>query len=1070
MGNTYTGTIRPSLSVTLQSDQVFPDNNNVQGTLVELSELPGSMSVDNIFYFNSATAGKYYRRVIDGPVRAMHCGIYPDGADKTTVLNNALAHPEVWEIVFDYSDVVNSSGIPDLNEITISGTVNVPAGKVLTFRNGCKIIGDGTINGGIIDAGDQSILIGPDIEFNPEGSVSDHYSAKWWGATGGGSTNDNAAIQKAFDFIAANQDRAKPIYFPGGDYKLDKGVLFYLFESGEYQQCTIQLRGEFPIQSGVSSKCTKFICTSAMADQFMLGFQRTRTVVVENIYFVGLYNEPSTYTLAEVCNEPVGFWAMTGIRDTQFSPHTCLNIDPFGGDAPADGGYEDWSSYYQGSNTNAGSSQMIIRGCRFERAPVLVACSINGITQQAEIIKWEDCSFGLAKVALAFGQDQTKENLVLNCRVWEATRTIIDCSSYGVGNGAPPYCSGMNIAGAVYSLILCGAPFPFFADQIFAEQLYKIGTIASSATTSAISDSCLDFVVTSTYGIKAQDFIVNGLMNFINCTCRLYGPTGSRLRMGAGVSVITMTNGTISSVPLNSRGAGTNIYDLRNLQNYNVDGSLLSYGNSTPQGFISSWATYHNKIMYPQAKFFMPYGSEGYYEFDYSQAQTETYAHLQSAVVNVGTDGTATVVLSAGSIARLRLNDYLLTDNSVGYTYLDGGTDPSPTLGKITNINTGTNTVTLVEVSVSVPSGTTASIPIYVNYINQFIAPIVCDMTISSNELSHVECVGDFFPAVGTRLEHDFIPLGIYVQSVDTTNSANKKIYLSGNVSGITLANQSIINGRPKISLFVNYNLSVAASYPYLAGAEVIVARSSQYSNQNQRQYINVSKFSTAVSGRPIDFGSVFDGAEKITLTMLKQRQGFANDLYWLTEGGKEGFFLYDSVDTTTANNDATVIVSGYNSRFKRIIEDNFYSAKWFGNANIWFTSTSDATTKIGSAYRYKGLSVLIDISGTPTEYWWFAGTADSNLVPKAGTLLTATATLDFGSTTAQNSADLTVTVTGAAVGDVVALGVPNGSVNAKTCFTAWVSATNTVTVRFNNYSSASVNPASGTFKVSVLK
>jgi hypothetical protein len=83
---------------------------------------------------------------------------------------------------------------------------------------------------------------------------------------------------------------------------------------------------------------------------------------------------------------------------------------------------------------------------------------------------------------------------------------------------------------------------------------------------------------------------------------------------------------------------------------------------------------------------------------------------------------------------------------------------------------------------------------------------------------------------------------------------------------------------------------------------------------------------------------------------------------------------------------------------------------------------------------------------------------------------LTGSATLDFGSTAAQTSSDLTITVTGAADGDVVSLGVPNASVNANTNYTAWVSAADTVTVRFNNYSSAAVDPASGTFKVFVTK
>lgn len=83
---------------------------------------------------------------------------------------------------------------------------------------------------------------------------------------------------------------------------------------------------------------------------------------------------------------------------------------------------------------------------------------------------------------------------------------------------------------------------------------------------------------------------------------------------------------------------------------------------------------------------------------------------------------------------------------------------------------------------------------------------------------------------------------------------------------------------------------------------------------------------------------------------------------------------------------------------------------------------------------------------------------------------LTNTASLNFGNTLAQASADLTIGVTGAALGDPVVLGVPNASVNANSCYTAWVSAADTVTIRFNNYSAAAIDPAVGTFRVSVLK
>jgi hypothetical protein len=78
-------------------------------------------------------------------------------------------------------------------------------------------------------------------------------------------------------------------------------------------------------------------------------------------------------------------------------------------------------------------------------------------------------------------------------------------------------------------------------------------------------------------------------------------------------------------------------------------------------------------------------------------------------------------------------------------------------------------------------------------------------------------------------------------------------------------------------------------------------------------------------------------------------------------------------------------------------------------------------------------------------------------------------ATLDFPNTSAQSSSDLTISYTGAAVSHPVMLAVPDGSAPANTNYTAWVSAANTVKVRFNNYSSSSVNPNSGQFTIFVL-
>jgi len=123
--------------------------------------------------------------------------------------------------------------------------------------------------------------------------------------------------------------------------------------------------------------------------------------------------------------------------------------------------------------------------------------------------------------------------------------------------------------------------------------------------------------------------------------------------------------------------------------------------------------------------------------------------------------------------------------------------------------------------------------------------------------------------------------------------------------------------------------------------------------------------------------------------------------------------------------------------------------------APLVFTSGTDLTTGIDGAVNWDGSNLKI-WDGT-TKY-----TLDKSL--------TGSATLDFPSTLAQTDADLTITVTGAGDGDVVMLGVPNGSTLTGSCYTAWVSAANTVTVRFSVYGIAAKDPASGTFKVRIIQ
>lgn len=97
-------------------------------------------------------------------------------------------------------------------------------------------------------------------------------------------------------------------------------------------------------------------------------------------------------------------------------------------------------------------------------------------------------------------------------------------------------------------------------------------------------------------------------------------------------------------------------------------------------------------------------------------------------------------------------------------------------------------------------------------------------------------------------------------------------------------------------------------------------------------------------------------------------------------------------------------------------------------------------------------------------------GTSDQKLNAdgSTSTVLSGSASLDFPSTASNAESNLTITVTGAAVGDAISLGSPVWATN--TTYNAYVSASNTVTVRFRNMTVSAVDPASATFNVKIFK
>jgi hypothetical protein len=146
----------------------------------------------------------------------------------------------------------------------------------------------------------------------------------------------------------------------------------------------------------------------------------------------------------------------------------------------------------------------------------------------------------------------------------------------------------------------------------------------------------------------------------------------------------------------------------------------------------------------------------------------------------------------------------------------------------------------------------------------------------------------------------------------------------------------------------------------------------------------------------------------------------------------------FDTVDTAGANRDAASI--------KAVLTN--------AQANSLVAELDFVTQTAG----FLATRMSIDSNGVK-----IGASGDSIVLGK-----NVTATLNFPSTAAGASSDLTMAVSGAVVSDAVFLGTP--APPAGCSYSAWVSAANTVTVRLLNTTNSAVDPGSATFRVVLMR
>jgi|11_taG_2_1085331.scaffolds.fasta_scaffold18295_2 hypothetical protein len=148
----------------------------------------------------------------------------------------------------------------------------------------------------------------------------------------------------------------------------------------------------------------------------------------------------------------------------------------------------------------------------------------------------------------------------------------------------------------------------------------------------------------------------------------------------------------------------------------------------------------------------------------------------------------------------------------------------------------------------------------------------------------------------------------------------------------------------------------------------------------------------------------------------------------------------------------------GTNTGFKGIGAGSQDFGYYVGNTSVWNAPAA------GGMYISQPLELNTDLAITE------GGTGASTASAARTNLgfITDTATLDFPSISSNSSEELTITVTGAATGDVVILGAPS-AIESGLTWCGYVSAADTVTVRLHNSSGGSVDPASATWKATVI-
>ena len=627
--------------------------------------------------------------------------------------------------------------------------------------------------------------------------VQEIINVKWFGALGDGIHDDWHAIQFAVDYVISHRHLPRTLYFPEGTYPISQPLILSSYLKDNYQFFCINLKGATPAKATSSYYSSKIV--ARFNDKFAIGLQRARTCIIENLAIMGQFSFPNKLTALQICTLKFDEWQDGKSRDNKNSPYAGIVIDPFCESELLDpkNQYPGMNSFYKGTG-QGGTSGIQIKECSVKNFIVGIMVTPNPHTANAEISDIIDCNIDYNKVGIAFGQDQTKENHIIRLKCWGGTHTIYDGVHYGKGYSSSPYIDGMNIAGAVNQLIQADiSRFPTYIMNVFAEALFRIGSITGNASAHIIN--CQFNFISIVKGFPTPDYyIYGGNISFEGTMLRLYTENNNfRLKLSNCNS--TFVNGVTNCPPL-----------ITNIANYGIGYQTPSFENVTtytsptsvinPQNKITNTnkLVYNKEVIYPGTTYewhSAPYFPK--YKITYSD-NYERLVDLGKSTVHLDkTTWTAYFVLNHQFINRIKINDYIVSNGCwpTQHYYdksLNDSPDPTIVFGKVTDIIN--DTIKLDQVSIDALD-TNISLNLYADYfvINKGI--LTGDITKGSNLITNAELQQSNLN-VGDRLDIPAFPNGTYVSAIK-----NDTIVMS-DIANVNQPNATIINGNPTIQIY----------------------------------------------------------------------------------------------------------------------------------------------------------------------------------------------------------------------------------------------------------------------------